>query len=234
VSSRDAERGIATIEGALAEEGPLGSRQLRERLAEAGVRSEGQALYHLLFQASLRGLIVRGPVVGRTHAYVLVRDWLGEPKPVDRDAALPEFARRYLAGHGPASERDMARWAGIPLRDVRAGLAGIEAQLDQPGDGLVDLKGRPPAAKLPPPRLLGWFEPVLLGWVSRELIYGDDRSFMTDPKLLDPFALVRGRAVAHWRMQDGRVALDEPFAPLAKADREALERDAADVERFLG
>ena len=91
------------------------------------MRAEGQALYHLLFQASLRGLIVRGPMAGKKQAYVLVRDWLPDAKPVDRDAALGEFARRYLVGHGPATDRDLARWAGIPLRDARAGLAAAEA-----------------------------------------------------------------------------------------------------------
>ena len=66
-------------------------------------------MYHLLYRASLDGLVVRGPMVGGKHAYVLVRDWLGEPDPVDRDEALPEFARRYLAGHGPAT---IATWLG--------------------------------------------------------------------------------------------------------------------------
>ena len=84
------------------------------------------------------------------HAYVLVRDWLGEPNPVDRDAALAELARRYLAGHGPAGDRDLARWAGLPLRDARAGLAAIASELEEREDGLVDLAGRPAAAEMPP------------------------------------------------------------------------------------
>ena len=229
----DADRGVAAIERALAEEGPLRVDELRERVDAVGVPSKGQAMYHLLYRASLDGLTVRGPVVGGKHAYVLVRDWLGEPNQVDRDKALPEFARRYLAGHGPATDRDMARWAGIPLRDVRRGLQAIAGELDELGDGLVDLKARTPAAELPPPKLLGTFEPVLLGWISREDIFGDDRSFVTDGRLFDPFALVEGRAVARWRLREGRVEL-EPFGRLAKADRAALDAEAADVERFLG
>ena len=229
----EAERGIAAIVASLSGEGPLSAHQLRERVAATGVRAAGQALYHLLFRATLDGLVVRGPMVDGKHAYVLVRDWLGEQKPVDRDKALGEFARRYLAGHGPAGERDLARWAGIPLRDVRAGLEAIAGRLDELGDGLVGLRRRPPVAELPPPRLLGSFEPVLLGWISRKDIFGDDRSFATDARLLDPFAMVRGRAVAHWGMPKGEVAL-EPFGRLAKADREALRQDAADVQRFLG
>src|SRR5688500_8719215 len=81
----DPERGVALIERALAEEGPLTSDGLRERLLAAGVDAKGQALYHLLFHASLDGLIVRGPVAGAKQAYVLVRDWLGKQKPVDRE-----------------------------------------------------------------------------------------------------------------------------------------------------
>ena len=197
------------------------------------MRAEGQALYHLLFRASLDGLIVRGPMVGKQHAYVLVRDWIGEAKPVDRDEAMGEFTRRYLAGHGPASERDLARWAGIPLRDVRRGLEAIAPELDELDGGLVDLRKRTTPAELPPPKLLGTFEPVLLGWISRELIYGDDRSFATDPQLLDPLALVKGRAVAHWRLRDGEVEL-EPFAKLTRAHERALDEEAEAVVRFLG
>src|SRR4051795_7151906 len=117
-----ADRGVAAIESALAEEGPLTRHQLRDRVAAAGVRTEGQALVHVLLLASLRGLIVRGPMTEGKHAYVLGRDWRGEPGPVDRAAALAELARRFLAGHGPGDDRDLAKWAGITLRDARAAL----------------------------------------------------------------------------------------------------------------
>jgi Winged helix DNA-binding domain len=220
----DAERGVATIVKALADEGPLTGDALRERVAPTGVRAQGQALYHLLFSASLDGLVVRGPMAGRKQAYVLVRDWLGEQKPVDRDAALGEFARRYLAGHAPATDRDLARWAGISLGDARRGLAAA----GEPPKPTVE------TAELPPPRLLGAFEPCLLGWTSREDIVGEgQQNLVTVGGMFHPFAMVRGRAVARWKLTNGEVRLD-PFRRIAKADRAALERDAADVKRFLG
>jgi hypothetical protein len=135
VSPAAAERGVAVVERSLADEGPLTRTQLRERLAAAHVRTAGQALVHVLMLASLRGVAVRGPMVGREHAYALVRDWLGEPPRFDRDAALAELARRFLAGHGPAGDRDLTKWAGLPLRDARAGLAAIASQLDVREDG---------------------------------------------------------------------------------------------------
>jgi Winged helix DNA-binding domain len=238
----DAERGVAVIERSLTAEGPLTRAQLADRIAAAGVRTQGQAIVHLLALASLRGVAVRGPMVGRQHAYALVRDWLGAPTaPFDRDRALAALAARYLAGHGPATDRDLAQWAGLPLGDARRGLAAISARLADAGDGLVTLArraGRPdqpghadPA--LPPPRLLGAYDPVLLGWSSREPILGSYAGLVTVGGLFRPFALVGGRAVATWSMPAGKVEL-APFAPLPAPDAAALAADAAEAERFLG
>jgi winged helix DNA-binding protein len=227
-----ADRGVAVIERALAGEGPLTREQLGQRIASAGVRTQGQALVHILMAASLRGLVVRGPMAGGRQTYALARDWLGPLQPVDRDRALAELARRYLAGHGPADARDLARWAGLPLRDARAGLRAIGSELVQRDDGLVDLAGRAPAAELPQARLLGAFEPVLLGWISRELLVGSHARRIMVGGLFKPFALVRGRAAGIWSLRGGEVAL-EPFGRLGRADAAALEADAADMLRFL-
>lgn len=232
VSSDAAERAVATIERALTADGPLTRVQLKERLDTAGVSTEGQALIHLLFLVTLRGIAIRGPMVGKQHAYVLARDWLEQPKPVDRDAALAELARRYLVGHAPASDRDLARWAGLPLRDARAGLKAIGGELDELEGGLVRLAKRRAEADIPPPRLLGAFDPVLLGWTSREEIIGAHTSLVTRNGIFHPFALVDGRAVARWRFPQGEVVL-EPFEPLSAEVAAALELEAADVKRFL-
>jgi hypothetical protein len=232
VSPAAADRGVAVIERSLADEGPLTRAQLNERIAAAGVRTDGQALVQLLLLACLRGLAVRGPMVGRQHAYVLVRDWLDESHPASRESALAELARRYLVGHGPADERDLARWAGIPLRDARAGLTTIAGELDIRPDGVVDLAGRGAAHEIPPPRLLGSFDPLLMGWCSRAQILGEHDATVVSGGLFRPFALVRGRGVATWRLAQGSPAI-EPFARVTRADLAALEADAADVERFL-
>ncbi len=233
VSAEQAERGVEAIERALVAEGPLTRPQLRERLDSAGVPTAGQALVHLLFRATLRGVSVRGPMVGKEHAYALTRDWLGPPPRVDREVALAELARRYLAGHGPADDRDLARWAGLPLRDSRAGLAAIASELEQRPDGLVDLAKRPAPAPLPEPRLLGAFDPLLLGWTSREEVVGRHQHLVTVNGLFRPFLLVEGRAVGTWRFAGGKVTI-EPLEKVTKKVEKALDADAADVERYLG
>ena len=133
----------------------------------------------------------------------------------------------------PAGERDLARWAGLPLRDARAAFDAIASELDERRDGLVALAGRGDRAELPPPRLLGAFDPVLLGWTSRAPLLGSHERTVTVEGLFRPFALVRGRGAATWSIRAGEVVL-EPFEPLAKADAAALEADAQDVVRYLG
>jgi hypothetical protein len=227
-------RAVTLIDRSLADEGPLTRIRLRERLARAGIPNLEHSLVHLIFRAAIEGRIVRGPMIGRQHALARVADWLSPAPPPPRDTALAELARRYLAGHGPADDRDLARWAGLPLRDARAGLRAIGAQLRELPGGLVDLARRPRAAPLPPPRLLGTFEPALLGWCSRADILGADEHHVISGGIFRNFAMVRGRGVAVWRLTGPKAQVQiQPFAALTAEDAAALEREGEAIRQFL-
>lgn len=233
VSADDSDRGVAVIERSLTGEGPLTRAELRERVAAAGIPAAGQGLVHLLVRATLDGLILRGPVVGGEQAFVLVRDWLGPAPAVDHDTAIVELCRRYLTGHAPADDRDLATWAGLPLGMVRAGLRAAAPDLDELSGGLVPRGWSPSEASPPPPRLLGAFEPVLHGWRDRSWVLGDRTDVVTVNGLFRPIALVGGRAVATWTLPGAVVQL-QPFVPLDDETRSALGAEAADVLRYLG
>ncbi len=240
VPPADADRGARVIERSLAADGPLTRAELRERVAAAGVRTDGQAMVHLLALATLRGLTVRGPMRGGEQAFVLVRDWLGPPPPpMDREQALGLLARRYLAGHAPAGDRDLAKWAGLPLGDARRALAAIAGGLADRDDGLASLAARPGRAgpeeqpEVPDLRLLGAFDPLLLGWASRELFLAPGGPVITSNGLFRPFVLVRGRGAALWTVTGSKVVTD-PLGPLSAPEQAALATETADVERFLG
>ncbi|MGH2938471.1 MAG: DNA glycosylase AlkZ-like family protein, partial [Solirubrobacterales bacterium] len=149
-----------------------------------------------------------------------------------RDAMLGELARRYLVGHGPATDADLSRWAGISLGDARAGLEKIARRIVDLGDGLVDLRKREDPAPLPPPRLLGAFDPLLLGWASREAVIGEHKGLVTNNGIFRPFALVKGRAVATWRLPKGKVEIEHLEDGTKKATKE-LDADAREVETYL-
>ena len=172
-------------------------------------------------------------MVGAEQAFVLVRDWLGAPpRPLARDKALARLGERYLAGHGPADDRDLAKWAGISLGDARRALRGVGCALVEREDGLLELAGAEHTDVLPPPRLLGSFEPVLLGWASRDAILGPDKTLVTTNGIFRPFALVDGVAVGSWGMPGGTVSV-QPFRPLSRTVSTALAAEAADIEQFL-
>jgi hypothetical protein len=233
-------RGIELIERALAADGPLDRRELRARLQTAGVPVEGQATIQLLFRAAIEGRIVRGPMNGGTEQrYARVADWMPAAAEAvarvaaDRPGALRELALRFLAGHAPASDRDLARWAGLPLRDARAGLAALSDRIRVDAAGLVSLRRSPRMGAPPPPRLLGAFEPVLMGWCSRATVLGPQDARVVTGGIFRAFAFADGEAVAIWKLGRGGVEL----APLGRIDPAvgaALARDGQAVQRFLG
>lgn len=224
----------------LAEEGPLRRSAIGERLEAAGYALEGQALVHLLLLPSLDGRIIRGPFRGAEQAFVLTRDWLGEEptalSAAARPGALVELARRYLAGHGPASAADLALWAGLPLRDAVAGLEGAAGALREVGGSLVELASRRRAVRELPPRLLPAFDAYLLGWKDRAYSVPAER--VADVRLggiIRPVALVDGFAVGTWatRRSGRRMAIDlDYWERVGEAAGAALGAEAADVLRF--
>jgi len=191
---------------------------------------------------------VHGPVAAGEQRFALARDWLGAAPVVPlagaaRDTALAELARRYLAAHGPASAADLATWAGLALRDARAGLAAIAPEIVDVAGELVDLAARrdggdPPAAALEP-RLLPAFDPYLLGWKDRGFAVPARHARRVHPGggMLRAVATADGRAVGTWsaRRRDGRLAVEvEAFGRIPAAVRTALDAEAADVARFEG
>jgi hypothetical protein len=222
VSVKQAARGIDVILDAVRNDGPQTRNELRRSLDAARVPTAGQALIHLILAASLHHDLVRGPMRGKEHAFVSAGSWIGpQPASIERDEALGLLADRYLVGHAPAEPDDLARWSGLPLNDARrafehAGITNARRQL-QP---------------LPPPILLGPFDPLLHGWASRAPIVGEHQGIVTTNGIFRPIALVDGQAVATWTLASGTLTV-APFAPLTATTVRALERDAADVLRFL-
>jgi Winged helix DNA-binding domain len=213
------------------------------RLSANGIRTEGQATFHLLMFAALRGTSVLGPLKGGGQAFVLTEDWLGARPLVqlegrDRDAALAELARRYLIGHGPARPEDLATWAGVPLRDARAGFKSIAHDLVDDSD-VVEIAKRTQASSPPPPNLLPAFDPYLLGWKDRNFAVTEAHRKRVHPGggILRPVVLVDGAAAGTWsaRRRGGALTIGiDSFGRLTDGVANALHQQALDVARFEG
>ncbi len=113
----------------------------------------GEQLGHLLIVAELRGLVCSGPVKGVHHSYALVDELIpasqrdvNTPSSGDSEAAHRELARRFFAGHGPASVKDFTRWSSLTVAGTRAALAELGDCLEH-----VDVDGVP-----------HWFDPAVV------------------------------------------------------------------------
>jgi hypothetical protein len=227
------DRGLAVLAETLAD-GPRSRDELRRALDAAGVPTEGQALVHLIAAASLRMHIVRGPVRDGEHCFVDARRWLGSVEAPDPDTCLTQLARRYLAGHGPASSEDLAAYAGITLTDARRAFALIDDETRLVGAGLLALSGDDDTkVDLPPPRLLGMFDPVLHGWADRSFVTAGHGDVVTSNGLFRATALVKGRVAGTWRLSDGTVTLT-PLESLSSTALGYLDSEARGVLHVLG
>jgi hypothetical protein len=92
-----------------------------------GLPSAGEQLGHLLLLAELEGLVCSGPMKGVHHSYALLDELVPPAPALGRDEALARLAHRFFAGHGPASLKDLARWASVTPADARAGVAATLA-----------------------------------------------------------------------------------------------------------
>ena len=124
------ERAAEIITAALTGGQHLTRSELADRLAANGLNFTGQALMLVTGFTELHGLICSGPTRDAQHTYALFDERVSHTRRLDPDTARGELVARYLTGHGPATERDIAYWATMPLRDVRAGLADNRDRLD--------------------------------------------------------------------------------------------------------
>jgi hypothetical protein len=224
-------RGVDAVREAVAT-GPKTRDELRAVLDAAGVPTVGQALVHVFVAASVRGHLVRGPVRDGAQCFVDAERWLARSSVPDRDGCLGELARRYVAGHGPATPVDLAAYAGTTLTDARRGFNLVAGETRPVGDTMRTLVNTGETELLPPPRLLGMFDPVLHGWADRSFVTGAHDGVVTSNGMFRATALVDGIVVGVWTLPQGVVTL-HPLQRLTPLTLAALEVEATDVLRYL-
>ena len=203
--------------------GPATRAELRDALAAGGVDASGQRLPHLVRRAALEGLL-HHPLDGTFAALELP-----EPPP-PREQALAELGRRHAAGYGPATAADLAAFSGLAAADARAAWAGAKPR----GEACAPCAGATPrgGGAQGAVRLLGSFDPYLLGYRGREHAVPPEHARRVWPGggWLHPVVLVDGMAAGTWRLDRGELRV-EAFGAIP---RDGLDAEAQDVGRFLG
>jgi DNA glycosylase AlkZ-like len=241
---RGQDRALALLARTVDREGPLTRPQLAERLTVAGFDASQQIKVHLWVLATAEGGLCLGPDRGAQTCLIRTEDWIGAPPAAPpRERSLAELARRYLRAYGPAADRDMARWAGLSLRDARTGFAAIAPELAEErveGETLhLLIAERRRAVPHNTVRMLGAYDNYNLGYVSREFAVPlrDEAAIAPGGGIIRPAITVGGRFAATWtsRRDGARLSVAiEPFGELGSAAQDAIAAEVADLGRFEG
>jgi hypothetical protein len=246
IDARLATRSIGVFERTIATSGPRTRQELRAALADIGIETDTGRLAHLIIWAEAEAVLCSGPRRGPAHTYALVDERV--PPAPDRaaDEALAEIAARYVAGHGPAQDVDLAWWSGLNVGEARRGLAAAASDLER-----EVLEGRtfwsapvPRTPRRSGPRLhlLPNFDELLVAFRDRsDAIDPGLPAAARTPEAIFSNVLARdGQVVGRWRRSPAtapKAVVVEPLVPLDPGDREALagavERYAAYLERPL-
>ena len=234
---------MRAVGDALAADGPLTRRELAERLAEHGVDPSGQAPIHVIRRAALEGQVCVVPGAGGKERYALLDHWIGgRPASAAPPDASAELARRYLAAFGAATPADFATWSGLAIGAARAAWDAIADELTEvttsAGPSWILSRSANGPSRATPLRLVGGFDTFLLGYADRSLHVSptDARRINAGGGIIRPAVVADGRVIGTWacrRQRGDRIDVD-PFRPFTTDERSALEREAADVGRFLG
>jgi hypothetical protein len=202
-----------------------------------GLSTAGQRGAHLLVRLAQTGIVV----MTAKDRWARLDAIVTAPRRLDRDAALRELALRYLTAHGPATDRDLAWWAGLTLADARAGIAAARDELEELVlDGATHLHAPGLEPARPGVHLLPGFDEYLLGYADRSApLAGEplDRVVPGSNGMFLATIVANGRIVGTWRRDrtaTGVAVSPAPWQDLPAAQEAGIARAATRYARFLG
>ncbi len=240
-------RGVRVLVDLIEAKGAVTREEIRNRLAEEGIPSAGQATFHLIGLAALQGLVCYGPELGKKESFVLLKDWIDSKPTVEPGQALPELAQRYLQAYAPAAPEDFSAWSGLPIGQARQAwqelddrLAEVQLGSDRAwmlNEQLNWLEGMLPGD--PFVNLLPAFDTYWMGYRSRfpALDGRHARQILPGGGVIHPALLVNGKARGRWRLKKLSKLIEvivEPFEQLGPQVLPGLEAEVADLAHYLG
>ena len=226
---------------------PRSLTELRDHVGEV----DGLPADELVWWLRRRHPLVHAPTAvpwsfGRRPLLVDADAWLGDSKWSHPATVMEHLVRRYLGAFGPASVADIARWAGLSVARVRAGIEAVDAAGDlrdyraDSGRALVDVAdgALPDDGVAAPPRLLPMWDSTVLAYDDRTRVVSDADRARVVARNGDtlPVFLVDGSVAGRWWAVDerGRTRIElEPFRRLAASDRQTLEELGDQLARFV-
>ena len=208
----------------------------------AGISTRESRGLHILGYLAMTGLICFGPRAGKQQTFALLDEWLPPTRPLDRDEALGELARRYFTSHGPATVHDFAWWSGLTVTDARTGIEVTKHTLDNHEvDGRAYWYGsaRSPRGSDGTAHLLPAWDEYTVAYRDRTAVIdlAHAKKVNAGGGVLKPVVVIRGRVVGTWQRTLGKRAVAVTptyFGRLAAQETRAVAAAARRYGEFLG
>ena len=207
--------------------------EMMRLLEDAGIRTDGQRGYHVLWYLSQVALICPGPMHDKQQTFVLLDEWVPHPRELSREESLAELAGRYFASHGPATVHDFARWTGLTVTESREAVEAAPGLVPEKIAGKEywtseDARGHA-AGDGSGVHLLPGFDEYLLGYKDRGAVLAAEHASRIVPGgngVFLPTIVIGGQVVGTWRrkLKKNSVGITlKPFARLGDQEERVIE-----------
>lgn len=193
--------------------------ELRSVVEKHGIATNFERMAYLLMHEELDGVICSGPRRGKQFTYALLEERVPPYKPLSRDAALAQLARRFFTSRWPATAHDLAKWSGLTVTDARRGLEAARLRL-------APRTARP--SRLPIVHLLSVYDEYFSSYRVGSAIIGASHALRRSGSGESGLYVVtiEGAVVGRWArtLAGGSVTVDvKLFRRVTGAERRALD-----------
>lgn len=220
----------------------LTRNELAAVLKEGGMDTGAEfKMAYIMMHAELDAVVCSGPRKGKQFTYALFDEWVAPAKPLPREEALAELARRYFISRGPATVADFVWWSGLTVAQAKTALASIQSELARENREGADYwcsPERPNTADLDQANyLLPNYDEYFIGFRDRSALLPPDYQPSDSRGMLTNVIILKGLVSGSWQRSflKGGISFElKPFRKMSAEEQAAMEKEMERYARFFG
>jgi hypothetical protein len=230
------------IEKALRDAKHLIREELIVELGKAKIATDNNRASHLFLRAELDGIVCSGATRGGKQTYALLEERVPRTKPLTKEEALANLAKKYFASHCPATLQDFVWWSGLSVRDAKhaleTGRSGfISETIASQTYWFADFLPTPKTYK-ETVYLLPAFDEFIISYKDRSasLPFENHKKAVSDNGIFRPVIVVNGQVTGIWKRtikRDKVVVETELFEQPNKTTKSLIEKASVQYGGFL-
>lgn len=205
-------------------------------LKDAGIPNDRQQSYFIFTYLCQTAVTCLGPPQGREQTFALLDEWAPDQRALGYQESIVELARRFFAGHGPATVADFAYWSGLKMPEAQLGLDAVRAGLACERLGGKEYWLLPDSRPGSGTHLLPAYDELLIGYKDRGPSYETygPVPISTHNGMFFATIMEDGQVVGVWKRIVTKTRVTIELSPIAPVDPQRVREHAETYGRFLG